>query len=222
MDNSGGDNAARRPAHEQVYRRLRAQILFGDISPGQAVTIQGLAQTLDAGLTPVREAIRRLTAEGALRFQGNRRVSVPELTRQELEELVFLRISVEGELVRRAARQITQAGIAHLRQVDAALDRAIAAGDVAGYLRGNHAFHADLYALAAAPILSQVADAAWLRFGPSLRIVCGRYGTQNLPDRHKEMLAALRDADATAAVAALERDVVQGMEQIAAMLDAPA
>ena len=70
------ESPAKVPAHQHVYERVRKLILFGDLAPGQAVTIQGLAETLDAGMTPVREALRRLIAEGALVHQGNRRVSV--------------------------------------------------------------------------------------------------------------------------------------------------
>ena len=42
------------PVHEQVYQDLRARILFGEIAPGQAVTIKGLTEALGAGITPVR------------------------------------------------------------------------------------------------------------------------------------------------------------------------
>ena len=65
------------PAHEMTYRALKELLLFGEIAPGQAVTIQGLVARLEVGMTPVREALRRLISEGALEFQGNRRVSVP-------------------------------------------------------------------------------------------------------------------------------------------------
>ena len=58
------------PTHEVAYGRLRDLILFGHLEPGQPVTIQGLTGDLGAGMTPVREAIRRLTAEGALSLQG--------------------------------------------------------------------------------------------------------------------------------------------------------
>ena len=53
------ESPAKVPAHQHVYERVRKLIMFGDLAPGQAVTIQGLAETLDAGMTPVREAIRR-------------------------------------------------------------------------------------------------------------------------------------------------------------------
>ena len=85
-----GAGAVSSPAHEQVYRDLRARILFGEMAPGQPVTIQGLAQALGAGVTPVREAIRRLISDGALVFQGNRRVIVPALTVDDVEQLIFV------------------------------------------------------------------------------------------------------------------------------------
>lgn len=214
-----GRAGAASPAHEQVYRDLRSRVLFGDLAPGQTVTIHGLAETLGAGLTPVREAIRRLISEDALVFQGNRRVIVPVLTLADLEQLVFVRKTVEIELARRAAERVSPLILGELEQIDRVLDRAISAGDVAGYLTQNYRFHAALYAKAQAPIIAELADRLWLRFGPSLRVVCGRFGTQNLPDRHKDLLSALRAGDTPAALTALAQDIDQGMEQIAAVLD---
>jgi len=205
---------ARLPAHELIYRRLRALVLFGDLAPGQAVTIQGLSDRLEAGMTPVREAIRRLIAEGALEFQGNRRVSVPVLTVDHIDELIMARQWLDPCLTIRATTRATADDLAWLTALDAELDRAIAQGDLRGYLEMNYRFHSRLYALAAAPILANVADGLWLRFGPSLRVVCGRMGTHNLPDKHKDMLAAMAAGDAEAAATAIREDVTQGMEQV--------
>ncbi|MFC3612209.1 GntR family transcriptional regulator [Lutimaribacter marinistellae] len=204
-------DGAKRPAHEQVYQRLRDMILFGELAPGQAVTIQGLTETLDAGMTPVREAIRRLISDGALVHQDNRRVTVPVLTATDIEELNFLRKTIEPELAARAGARLDAPGIDTLEAIDASLDAAISSGDVEGYLRHNHAFHAALNASADAPVMSDLVDRLWLRFGPSLRVVCGRFGTQNLPDRHKELLAALRADDSAAIRQAMLDDVEQGM-----------
>ncbi|MDO6479758.1 GntR family transcriptional regulator [Shimia thalassica] len=210
----GTENPKRIPAHQQVYFKLREQILFGELAPGQPVTIQGLVENLDAGMTPVREAIRRLTAEGALEFQGNRRVTVPTPTPGGIEELIYARQAIEPELVRRAAKIITADDIESLTKIDNDLDAAITRGDVGAYLRHNYAFHAKLYAVAQSPILTEIADGLWLRFGPSLRVVCGRIGTQNLPDEHKETLQALSDGDGARAAEAIRQDVMQGMQQV--------
>ena len=221
MKTGAGSNPSaemKQPAHEAVYLTLREQVLFGELAPGQAVTIQGLSQTVGAGMTPVREAIRRLISDGALMFQGNRRVSVPTLSVSDVDELIYLRKSIDPELIRRATPRIDPADITHLEMLDTQLDNAISSGDVSGYLKSNYQFHTQLNAHAQAPILMALTDRLWLRFGPSLRVVCGRFGTQNLPDLHKDMLQALRDQDAEAAAMAMERDVEQGMLQVRELL----
>lgn len=212
---------ADRPAHERTYFALRDMILFGDLLPGQPVTIQGLTDLLNTGMTPVREAIRRLTSEGALMLRGNRRISVPILSEHDIKDIIFIRKSVETELARRATLVITPAQIDTLQAIDAALDSAISAGDIRAYLRHNYQFHTSLYAIADAPLLTEVTDRLWLRFGPSLRVVCGRLGTQNLPDWHKDILSGLRSGDAASVAKATDRDLEQGMVQVLAALDLP-
>ena len=212
----------RLPAHEVIYRQLRDLVLYGDLAPGQAVTIQGLTERLGAGMTPVREAIRRLIAEGALEFQGNRRVSVPLLSADNISELILARQWLDPHLSLRATERATPDDLEELTALDEALDRSISAGDLRGYLELNYRFHKRLYELAEAPILADLADGLWLRFGPSLRVVCGRLGTQNLPDKHKDLLEAMRAKDAEGAARAIREDVIQGMEQVRQSFDAPA
>lgn len=212
----------RLPAHERIYRQLRDMILFGDLAPGQAVTIQGLTARLDAGMTPVREAIRRLTSQGALEFRDNRRVSVPLLGAEHIGEIIVARQWLDPHLTERATERATPQGIAALTALDTALDQAIQHGDLRAYLERNYLFHRRLYDMADAPILSDLAEGLWLRFGPSMRVVCGRIGTQNLPDRHKQTLEAMRAGDAAAAATAIREDVIQGMEQLRQSLEAPA
>ena len=130
-------NESKIPAHETVYRKLRDLVLFGEIAPGQAVTIQGLTDQIDAGVTPVREAIRRLIAEGALDFMGNRRVCVPYLSVQNVNELIFARQAIEPQLILLATQQATSEDLDHLCQIDTELDQAIKIGDVTAYLRRN-------------------------------------------------------------------------------------
>ncbi len=211
----------KQPAHEQVYQTLKSQILFGDLVPGQPVTIQGLTDSLGVGMTPVREAIRRLISDGALIFQGNRRVSVPLLSASDIEQMIFARLSIETELSRRSTDKIPAAEIDQLERLDQQLDGMISDGDVGGYLRLNHAFHQALYSHADAPILVDLAERLWLKFGPSLRIVCGRFGTQSLPDRHKDIISALRDRDAEKVGIATAQDIDQGMSMMRDTLPNP-
>jgi DNA-binding GntR family transcriptional regulator len=182
------------------------------------VTIQGLTETLDTGITPVREAIRRLTAEGALEFKGNRRVCVPELTAAHLAELGFARVALEPHLAQVAAIRMQGVDIDALEGIDAKVNAAIKQGDIRAYLEHNYLFHTALYAHSGADILGALVQGLWLRVGPSLRIVCGRYGTQNLPDKHAEAILALRAGRAADVATAIRADIVQGQEQIAMAL----
>lgn len=200
------------PAHEMVYRKVRDKVLFGELAPGQAVTIQGLSQEIGVSMTPVREAIRRLTAEGALIFMGNRRVCVPRMDEDSFSELVFARQAVEPQLARLACANINKAGIAQLRSIDQAVNRAIEAGDVPSYMYENHRFHFFLYGQAASHILAPMAETLWLRYGPLYRIICGKWGTDNMVDLHEETVVALENQDPSAAAQAILSDIQQGFE----------
>ena len=202
------------PSHEVTYARLRDMILYGHLAPGAPVTIQGLIGDLGAGMTPVREAIRRLTAEGALLPQGNRRVAVPQMTAGILDQVAFARLTIEPKLAEMAAGHLTASLIDRLQALDNTVDRAIRQGDIPAYLAANHAFHFALYEASGAAVLVDIAQSLWLRFGPSLRVVCARYGSSALPDRHSEALTAMRSGDASALAAALERDILQGVDQV--------
>lgn len=202
------------PSHEVTYARLRDMILFGHLAPGAPVTIQGLIADLGAGMTPVREAIRRLTAEGALLPQGNRRVSVPQMSAAMLDQVAFARLAIEPNLAARAAGRLTPSAIDRLEAIDAKVNRAIEAGNLPDYLAANHAFHFALYEAADAPVLLDLARSLWLRAGPSLRAVIDRFGREAAPDLHREALSAMRSGDARALAHAIERDIQQGVDHV--------
>ena len=202
------------PTHEITYARLRDMILFGLLEPGSPVTIQGLINDLGAGMTPVREALRRLAAEGALLPQGNRRVTVPRVNLALLDQIAFARLTIEPHLAELAAAHLTPTLIARLEALDAQVDAAIRAGDITAYLQSNHAFHFALYEASNAPVLVDMARSLWLRFGPSLRIVVARGGALALPDQHGLALSAMREGDGAGLARALRDDILQGVDQV--------
>ncbi len=208
------------PTHEVTYVQLRDMVLTGGLAPGQAVTIQGLIRDLGAGMTPVREAIRRLTAEGALQLHGNRRVSVPNLTPALLDEIAFARLTIEPKIAELAAPRLSEQAISLLAQIDEAINDAIRDDDIPAYLSGNHRFHFTLYDAAGAQVLTDIAQSLWLRFGPSLRVVSARYSQGRLPDRHSDALAAMRAGDGRALARAIEADIAQGVEFVRQALQA--
>ena len=77
-------------AHERVYRTLRAQVMHGELMPGVALTLRGIGKQFDVSMTPAREAVRRLVAEGALSLSSSGRVTTTELTNERIEELASL------------------------------------------------------------------------------------------------------------------------------------
>lgn len=203
------------PAHEQVYRKLRDMVLFGDLAPGQSVTIQGLVDQFEVSMTPVREAIRRLTAEGALELQDNRRICVPTIGPRRFRELSFARLFIEPKLAEMATPRIDSKGLAQLSAIDADLNLAITSGDVKGYMRHNHRFHFTLYGFADSPILLPMAETLWLRFGPLYRIISGRYGTRNLVDQHAKALQHLAEPAPEAVAKSIQQDIEQGLQIVA-------
>ncbi len=207
------------PDHEVTYRKARDLILFGELAPGEAVTIQGIVERLGTGITPAREAIRRLTAEGALRASDNRRLMVPELTMEQLQELTYARTGIEPQIARLAAVAIEPADIDALEEIDQKVNTALRIGDIQSYLRFNHIFHWTLYAHSEAEILMATAAAHWLRVGPSLRIMVKQNEATPLPDMHEVAISALRDGDYEAVGEAIHNDILQGHSHIAHGLD---
>lgn len=200
--------------HENVYRGLRNRILFGGFLPGSAVTLRGLAEDMGVSPMPIREAVRRLIAERALKMQDNRRVLVPPMTQETFEQIVFARKTLEPEL---AARAMDSIGPAELRQIaahDRAVDRAMAEGDVHGYMENNYRFHFAIYERAGAETLRALVESIWLQFGPFMRMAYNRWGTSDLEDQHQAAIAALQHGDRKALRAAIAADVSQGMSFI--------
>ncbi len=202
--------AAHEPAHERVYRVLRARILAGGMAPGAALTLRGIAEALGVSMTPAREAVRRLVAERALAMGPSGRVTVPVPDGRTLDELFAARRLLEPELAVRALPNVDRRLVARLRSLDEAIDAAIAAGDAAAYVRANNAFHATLYARADSPALMALVESVWLQTAPMMRRVYGRLGTAALADYHGAALEALAARDAEALRAAIRQDIDQG------------
>lgn len=111
-------------AHDTVYRGLRTRIMYGEIAPGSALTLRGIGKEYGVSMTPAREAVRRLVAEGALFLSASGRVSTPELTSERIEELAALRALLEVELASRALPRAHIALIDRMQSIDAVIAEA--------------------------------------------------------------------------------------------------
>jgi len=201
-------------AHDRIYRTLRLQIMHGELAPGQALTLRGLAKQFDVSMTPVREALRRLIAEGALMLSSSGRVTTPELSNERIEELAALRALIEPELASRALPRAHLALIDRLGAINTTNAEAVAKHDAVAYIRTNLEFHRTLYLRAQAPAMLAVIETVWLQLGPTMRALYGKMQRNEPPRHHRLILAALRAGDEPGLRLAVRTDVTQGLRHL--------
>ena len=202
------------PAHERLYRTLRTRIMHGVTPPGEALTLRGLATEFGVSMTPAREAMRRLVAEGALKLSASGRVSTPELTGERIEELAALRALLETELAARALPRAHAALIERMATLNGGIEEMIVKGDAAGYLRANLEFHRTLYLRAQAPAMLGLIETVWLQAGPTMRQLYERRQQLQASENHRKIIAALAAGDEPGLRLAVRMDVTQGLRML--------
>jgi DNA-binding GntR family transcriptional regulator len=117
-------------AAESAYGVIRAGILSGELTRGERLREEVLAERIGVSRTPVREALRRLNAEGLVDFEPNRGARVTAWSERELEDLYEARALLEGYGARMAASRITEEELGELAAIARTMS-AIAATDPA-------------------------------------------------------------------------------------------
>ena len=202
-------------SHDRLYRTLRQQIMHGELPPGQALTLRGLASQFGVSMTPAREALRRLAAEGALTLSASGRVSTPELTNDRIEELAALRALIEPELASRALPRAHMALIERMQTINAANQDSALRRDAVAYVRTNLEFHRALYLRAQAPAMLAIVETVWLQLGPTMRSLYARLPRRDPPHHHRLIIAALKAGDEPGLRLAVRTDVTQGLRHLA-------
>ena len=201
-------------SHDRLYRTLRQQVMHGELPPGQALTLRGLAAQFGMSMTPAREAVRRLAAEGALTISASGRVTTPELTNERIEELAALRALIEPEMASRALPRVHLALIERMQTINVANQEAAIRRDAVAYVRTNLEFHRILYLRAQAPAMLAVVETVWLQLGPTMRTLYARLSRRDPPQHHRLILAALKAGDEPGLRLALRTDVTQGLRHL--------
>ncbi|MCP5086229.1 MAG: GntR family transcriptional regulator [Rhodobacteraceae bacterium] len=202
-------------AHESVFRHLRSEIMYGEIAPGRALTIRGIADRFGVSMTPAREAVRRLTAEGALTLSKTGRVATPSLNIERIEELAAIRALLEPELAARAQTRAYPALIERLQNTNATIEQMIVKNDAVGYIRANLDFHRTLYLRAQAPAMLAIVETVWLQLGPTMSALYSRVQRPNAAGDHRSAIAALRAGDEPGLKLAIRSDVTRGLRMLA-------
>ena len=193
---------------DATYALLRQWVTVGRFLPGERLKIHDIAQQLDVGITPVRAALQRLAAEGALVNVPHAGMLVPRLSAAEFDDVLQMRLLLEGEAAQRGAHRLDAAGVDELAALEAQMTAGLAAGDAKAYLDANELFHVRLYQAAASPTLMALIETVWLKVGPlSNRLFEAEGAGAVLNDAHGEVMTALRRKDSAGVRRAIEKDL---------------
>ena len=189
--------------HDEVAATLRERIFSGELLPGSFLDEVQLAEALEISRTPLREALKVLTAEGLVRHEPRRGCFVNQVTEQDLDEIFPVIALLEGRCAFEAARNATDADLA-LEELHERLNRHAAAGRITEYYAANFAIHEAIITLASNRWLAQT-------IGDLRKIVkLARLQQLHAPGRlqqslteHMAVFAALKARDAEGAEAAM-------------------
>jgi DNA-binding GntR family transcriptional regulator len=207
----------RETVNDRVYRELRRALIRGLFDPGQVLTIQELATTLQTSTMPVREALSRLISEQALAATPNRSVRVPPVDPDRLEDLLRARIVIEGAALELAAPNLTRAALDELTALVEAHGARPAAIDA--QLELNQAFHFTIYQASGSTVLIPIIESLWLQSGPYIRAAALAFDPMSAISTshyHSEIVTALRRGDVAAARAALATDIGRAFDLLRA------
>jgi DNA-binding GntR family transcriptional regulator len=198
-----------RTKEEQVADYLREGIISGKYPRGSRLKQAELAEQLGLSITPVREALKLLAAEGYVDGDPYRGARVVPFDVEGSGEILQLRLLLEAQLVRGTAERIKAGDITELRQLADEFDKAFQSGDRAAARGINYRFHRRLYDIAAMPQTLHFVQILWARYPFDLiNAVEGR--GKDAAEEHEHILRALTDGDVGAATLAMRKHIESG------------
>jgi DNA-binding GntR family transcriptional regulator len=174
---------------EAVYEELRRRILSGVLEPGAPINQDALAPELGVSVTPVREAVRRLEAEGLVQFEAHKTGIVTPLSRPELAEVYDIRQQLDPYA---AALATTRVGDDDLHELER-LARTKASSDPVLQVGINRAFHRAIYASSGNALLTGILDRLWERTDRyRVMLVTREVDIVTVAREHLEIVEAMR------------------------------
>ncbi len=210
------ESSGYRTKTEMAFQTIRSLLLSGELSPGENMTYRQLSERLQMSQTPVREAVRRLEAEGLLRSQPHKGVSATDLrdlSIEEAQDLYLVRMLLEREAARLAASRIDAEQCDAMQQARLAMEEA-AASDDPGRLRQLHGqWHFHVHRASGSPYLASLCASAWNRFPwEAVWVVPGRL--ERSMAQHREIEEAIFNGDGDAAARLMEEHVETGRRTV--------
>jgi GntR family colanic acid and biofilm gene transcriptional regulator len=199
------DAALAEPVERQVYRSIRLGLMSGLIAPGATLTSRSLAAQLKVSAQPVRDALKRLEADGVLDGRPQSGFFLRDPTASEYRELTEIRQRLEGLAGFLAAATIAPASIDTLRRINDGMGR-IERPHL--YLAENYRFHFAIYSQAGRPALLAMIETLWTRIGPSLHHYPTAIDRHDVLEKHEAIIDGLARRDGDATETAIINDIV--------------
>jgi DNA-binding GntR family transcriptional regulator len=211
----------REPLWDLAHAQLRHALLAGRFEPGRVLTLRSLAESFGTSITPVRDAVTRLVAQGVLQQGPRNSAIVPHLSRNELADLTVVRCALEGRAAREAAsRRHEDATLRRLSERLTTMQSLISARKLESYLEHHRKFHFGIYAMSGIPLLVETIENMWLRCGPVLSFVIPKYVVLLKGwDRHTAALKAIIAGDADGAEREIVADITEAAQYLAGLAD---
>ncbi|MCJ7809746.1 MAG: GntR family transcriptional regulator, partial [Desulfobulbaceae bacterium] len=193
----------------RVYEVLKEQMITAEILPGEKISLRSLADKLGVSLSPVREALLQLESERIVVIESNKSIHVNNLTPDEMEEVLKLRIMLETLAAERACDSRPDTLLPELagmlKKMHDSMDEPIV------YLRLNQKFHFTIYRQANAPILFDIISNLWMRIGPYIFLHARVRKDVSLAMKHHQAIYdALAARDKSGISKAIEEDFLTG------------
>jgi DNA-binding GntR family transcriptional regulator len=210
----------REPLWDLAHTQLREALLAGRFEPGATLTLRSLADNFRTSITPVRDAVTRLVAQGVLQHGPRNSAIVPRLTTSELKHLTVVRCALEGRAAREAAIHRDQPKLMELETQLATMHSLIADRNLESYLVHHRKFHFEIYAMSRVPILVEMIENMWLRCGPALSFVIPEYVLSlKGSDHHTAALKAINAGNPDKAEAEIVADITEAASYLEGLAD---
>jgi len=184
----------KRTLRQIIYDKLKHKIVFGEILPGQVMTLHGLAKEFGVSLMPVREALWQLESEKIVVIDMNKSIHVNTLTLREMQEASQLRLMLEARAAESSCDRITDADLSRIKHILDSMEGSLL--DPGKYLVLNRQFHLTIYSCADSPMLLQLINSIWARINPYRHIIVAKFGDPSTSMKcHRKIYAALTKRD---------------------------
>lgn len=204
----------------QVADYLREGIIAGRFPRGTRLKQQELAVMLNTSITPVREALKLLEAEGYVSGDSYKGAIVAPFDIEASSEVLNLRILLETQLVRGAVEHVSAGDIAELKLLAAAFSQAFDAGDNEAARAANYRLHQRMFEIARLPQTLHFVQILWARYPfDVINRLKGRIS--RAAEEHDQILDAIIAGDSAGAMLATRRHIEAGWQELRASLAKP-